>query len=371
MVVSTRQAAVALTFIPGVGIKTALDICRLTEGQPELAFSHPGDVGLNKHTAELLLAGQNEALVRAEEEIDWCDTHNIKVIPFGSADYPKRLTDVASAPVVLYYRGSANLNARHIVSVVGTRRPSAYGQDVCRWIAQELKQRLPDVIVVSGLAYGIDIHAHREALAEGLQTIAVLAHGLDRIYPADHRQTAAEMVEHGGLITEFPRKTIPDKGNFVKRNRIVAALSDATIVVESGSRGGSLITARLAGEFNREVFACPGRLHDGNAEGCIALIEKQAALIFGSVAGMLRALGWEAQDAAGAPEAETHQNSLFADVSALGKRLVELIATTDNADINLLIEQTGESYAKVCAELFNLEMMSLVRQLPGNIYRLV
>lgn len=361
-------AAVALTMIPGVGIKTARDIWQLTQGHPEIALEAELEVELPRHTADLLREHGGEALGRADREVEWCLNHDIRILLMGETDYPRRLTDCPTAPVVLYYRGNADLNGAHFVSIVGTRRPSAYGRDVCRFIAEELAQTVPDAVVVSGLAYGVDVCAHREALAGGLQTVGVLAHGLDRIYPAEHRQTAKEMIRQGGLLTEFVKETIPEKGNFVQRNRIVAALSDATIVVESGLKGGALITARLADDFNRPVFACPGRLRDSHAEGCIRLVANQKALLFSSIEALAEELNWDVKSAKEA--SGNRQTELFANVSPLGRQLLELIEEVGEADINFLIEKTGRSYTEVSNELFNLDMSALVRLLPGNVYRL-
>ena len=204
----------------------------------------------------------DEALKRAEAEMQYIELHHIQPLCYNDPDYPQRMKECDDAPLILYYLGNADLNSSRIINMVGTRRCTEYGKDICNHFIADLKRYYPDTIIVSGLAYGIDVNAHRAALANDMETIGVLAHGLDRIYPALHRSTAATMTTHGGLITEYISGTTPEKMNFVRRNRIIAGISDATIVVESAKKGGSLITADIAESYHRDVFAFPGRLYD-------------------------------------------------------------------------------------------------------------
>ena len=218
-----------------------------------------------------------EALCRAADELEFCRRHNIRPLALGTDDYPQRLAECPDAPSVVYYRGTADLNARHIVAVVGTRRITPYGKVHCERCCAELAEALPDALIVSGLAYGVDIHAHRAALDNRLDTVGVLAHGLDILYPSSHRDTARDMLLHGGLLTEYVAGVRPFAGNFVRRNRIVAGLADVTLVVESAEKGGALITAHLAADYNRTVCALPGRTDDEYSRGCLHLVRDHRA----------------------------------------------------------------------------------------------
>lgn len=247
--------ALALTRLRGVSQNAALKLYD-HYGTAQAVFENRKEVQGKVGEA---LADWTEVLNWAEKELEFCEKNRIKVFLRHDEDYPARLNECDDAPLVFYYRGNANLNARHVISIVGTRRITEYGRTVCQTFLRDLQALSPECLVVSGLAYGVDIHAHRACLEAGLPTVGILAHGLDRIYPALHRTTAAQMLNHGGLLTEYPTMTIPDKGNFIRRNRIVAGLSEATVVVESAEHGGALVTANLAVGYNRDVFAFPGR----------------------------------------------------------------------------------------------------------------
>ena len=227
------------------------------------------------------LASMDSHLARAEQEWEFCQQNHIRPLGLHDEDYPQRLRDCPDAPVLLYYLGTSDLNATHIVSMVGTRQITPYGKDLCRSFVHDLREACPDVLIVSGLAYGIDVHSHRAALDEGLPTIGVLAHGLNQIYPTHHRATAMQMVSQGGLLTEYMSGTAIDKRNFVQRNRIVAGMADAVVVVESAERGGSLITAEIALSYNRQVWAFPGRIYDSYSAGCNNLIASNSASLYG------------------------------------------------------------------------------------------
>ena len=204
---------------------------------------------------------------RAEEELAWAADHNVQVLCLNDPLYPRRLKETPDAPLALFYRGTADLNARRVINVVGTRHCTPYGEDLIRRFVADLRRCCPDTLIVSGLAYGVDIHAHRYALANQMDTVAVLAHGLDTLYPQRHRDTANEMVAHGGLVTEYMTHTQPDKVNFVRRNRIVAGICDATVIVESAAHAGGLIPTALARDYGRHVFALPGPAAAANTPG--------------------------------------------------------------------------------------------------------
>lgn len=313
------------------------------------------------------LRQSDDALLRAETEWELCQREGIGVSCLNDEAYPARLRDCPDAPLVLFHKGASCLSERHVVAVVGTRHVTEQGKDACRRFCDELAEAVPDVVVVSGLAYGVDIHAHRGALAAGLRTVAVLAHGFDRIYPAVHRTTATEMLARGGLVTEYMTGTVPDKGNFVRRNRIVAGLVDACVVVESASKGGALITARLAGEYNREVFAFPGRVTDPYSEGCNRLIaSNQAQLLTGGEA-LADAMGWAVKKEKGKPV----QRELFAELTDEEAALCRLLNGTDGVQLNMLAVRSGIPVQQVSNIMFDLEMRGIVRMIPGSIYRLV
>ena len=326
-----------------------------------------------RHASELegktraALQDHEAALQHAREELEFCVRKGIRVHCLSDADFPRRLQECPDPPLALFQCGAADLNARHVVSVVGTRRITEYGKDLCRHFCEDLARLVPDVIVVSGLAYGVDIHAHRAALACGLPTVAVLAHGLDRIYPTLHRDTAREMLSQGGLVTEYFTKTVPDKGNFVRRNRIVAGLADATVVVESAERGGALITARLAQDYNREVFAFPGRTADPYSAGCNALIRDNAAALITSADDLAYALRWADKR----PDRTAVQRELFPTLSPEEEKIRSLLEGKDSLSVNQLAIAAALPVHVVSASLFELELKGYVKELVGGRFRLL
>ncbi|WP_143304980.1 DNA-processing protein DprA [Chitinophaga vietnamensis] len=297
-----------------------------------------------------------------EREMDFIERYKIRPLFYTDEDYPARLRQCYDSPPMLYYKGFASLNVPRIVNIVGTRQPSAYGRMLCEQLVTALVAA--DVTVVSGLAYGIDIVAHRTAVSLQAATIGVLAHGLDRIYPYAHRHTATQMLEHGGLLTDFPSNTAPDRQNFPKRNRIVAGLCDATIVVESGIRGGSLITADLANGYHRDVFCFPGRVHDWHAAGCHHLIKNNKAMLVTDAADILSAMGW-----ADKPKpAPTVQRELFVQLSEEERQIMTLFEQKPRLHLEELYVQSRLSGSQIATAVFNLEMQSLLKSLPGGMY---
>ncbi len=259
-----RVYAIALSHLHGLSLSAALQLYR-HYGSAVAVYEHRLETEGRMRQA---LTDWSEALHRAEAELTFCEKNNIEALTLNASDYPALLRECNDAPLTLFYKGCADLNKKHIISVVGTRKISEYGKEICQSFCTQLKGLIPDCLIVSGLAYGVDIHAHRACLSADLETGAVMAHGFDRIYPSMHRNTAAKMLNKGGLLTEYLTGTNPDKGNFVRRNRIIAGVSAATVVVESAAKGGALITARLARSYEREVFAYPGRVSDQYSEGC-------------------------------------------------------------------------------------------------------
>lgn len=317
------------------------------------------------------LSDVSEALHRAEAELEFDNAHAIHPLTMACADYPERMRNCDDAPIVLFYRGNADLNQRRIVSVVGTRHCTAYGQDIINNFCQSLKELCPDVLIVSGLAYGVDICAHRNALKNGFDTVGVLAHGLDMLYPSAHRDTAKEMLSQGGLLTEFLTNTNPDKMNFVRRNRIVAGISDATIVVESAARGGSLITADIAQSYARDVFTFPGNVNSPYSEGCNKLIRDNKAALITCAEDFVNAMGWEQDNKVKAARAKGIERQLFPELTAEETRIVELLQKNNDLQLNIIAIQTGLPIGSVSALLFSLELKGVIKLYAGGVYHLL
>ena len=301
---------------------------------------------------------------RAEEECRYCEEKGIQILTPADADYPQRLNDCDDAPLVLYYKGNASLNARRVVNIVGTRRCTPYGQDLIHRLLADLQTLCPNVLVVSGLAYGVDIFAHRYALEYGFKTVGVLAHGLDDLYPSRHKDTANRMVGQGGLLTEFMTGTNADKINFVRRNRIVAGMSDACILV------GGLITTDISRGYGRDVFAFPGRVGAPYSEGCNNLIRDNGASLIQGAADFVKAMGWEGDARVAKAQQEGIQRNLFPQLTAEEEAVVGVLSRNNDLQINMLATQANLPVNRVAAILFELEMKGVVRTLAGGMYHL-
>ena len=314
------------------------------------------------------LLNDESLIVNAEEEIEFIEKNNIRLICKGDKDYPYRLAECNDAPLVLHGMGNADLNAKHIVSIVGTRHASEYGKSVCENFVADLAKFVPGTLIVSGLAYGIDVCAHRAALKAGLPTVGVLAHGLDRIYPTAHRSTAKSMIENGGLLTEFMSRTEPLKQFFVQRNRIVAGIADATVVIESASKGGSLITASLAQGYDRDCFAFPGRINDQYSQGCNELVSRNRAALITSAYDFVEAMNWET--ATKKKSAEELQTELFPEMSE--EETTVMTALRENSDglqVNQMVVQLNTPINKLLPLLFEMEMKGYIKAVAGGCYR--
>lgn len=314
-----------------------------------------------------LLQDVDTPLRRAEQELEFISRKAMQCITCRDERYPQRLLECADAPLVLYYCGNANLNKQRIISMVGTRRCTNYGRDICHQFIEELKELDENILIVSGLAYGIDIVSHREALAHGMETVAVMAHGLDRVYPSHHHQTAVEMTKRGGLLTEYVTGTTPEKGNFVQRNRIVAGLSDVTIVVESAEKGGSLITASIAHSYQREVLAFPGRVYDEYSKGCNRIIQNEMAHPIRSGEDLFKIMNWKAKSS----QPKQRQQELFLSLTDDERKVVECLKTADEQPISSILNETGLAYSNASVLLFELENKNIIETLAGNRYRLL
>ena len=364
----------ALTRISNFNFQQALELYR-TVGSAQLIYEHRNDIGdIIKDGSPRLkeaLKVWDEPMKRAEFELKFMQEQQIRAITLNDNDYPQRLRECADAPIILYYKGNADLNQSKIISIVGTRQCTQYGIDLIRRFVSDLRRHCPEMLIVSGLAYGVDINAHRQALAQGYPTVAVLAHGLDHIYPYHHRDTAAQMLNHGGLLTEFMTQTNADKPNFVRRNRIVAGLSDAVIVIESKSKGGGLITADIAQSYNRAVFAYPGAVGMPCSEGCNNLIRDNVAALISNADDFVRAMGWQDETKRREALSDGIERNLFPDLSPEESSIVKQLQQTNDLQLNILSVKTGIPIGHLTALLFQLEMKGVIRPLAGGMYHLL
>lgn len=306
----------------------------------------------------------------ADAEMEYNLRNGIRALSLADDDYPQRLKNCDDAPLVLFYKGTANLNRARVINIVGTRHCTAYGQDLIRRFVSELKSLCPEVLIVSGLAYGVDINAHRQALANRLDTVGVLAHGLDYLYPTRHKQTADEMLTQGGLLTEFLTNTNADKLNFVRRNRIVAGISDACVLVESAAHGGGLITTSIARDYNRDVFAFPGPVGAPYSEGCNNLIRDHKAQLVSSAADFVHALGWETDLKRMQVTRQGIERQLFPQLSNEEQAVVQALEKQNDQTINQLSLTANIPISRLTVLLFQLEMKGLLKLLAGGCYHL-
>lgn len=313
----------------------------------------------------------DEPLHRAEIELQWDLENGVMPLCMNDENYPQRLRQCDDAPLMLFYKGNINLNQRRVICVVGTRRNTVYGEDLIRQFMRELRQLCPQLLVVSGLAYGVDIIAHRQALQNGYPTVGVLAHGVDYLYPTRHKQTADEMVKKGGLLTEFLTQTNADKVNFVRRNRIVAGISDACVVVESAAHGGGLITASLARTYNREVFAFPGNVGSQYSEGCNNLIRDNVAGLISNADDFVKSMNWDDDVKLQRAQQVGIERQLFPDLSTEERQVVSALKKHNDLQINMLSVQADIPIAHLTAILFSLEMKGVLKALPGGMYHLL
>jgi len=314
------------------------------------------------------IVSQN-VLARAEEEVAFILKNKIKTYYYTDRDYPFRLKECADSPIMIFSKGNCNLNDGKFVGIVGTRNATETGKDNCKKLIDDLATLQPNTLIVSGLAYGVDICAHKAALDTGLPTIAVVGHGLDRIYPAAHRSTAVKLLSNGVLLTEYLSQTNPDRPNFVQRNRIIAGLCDALVVVESAARGGALITAEIANDYNRDVFAFPGRITDEWSGGCNALIKNNKASLIESADDLCRFMNWESQEANGSRIVQT---TLFLDLSDEEQEIVTTLRQhSDGIQMNELAILLTKPASKISSLLLEMEFKGIVKCLPGSVYRIV
>jgi len=357
---------IALTLIEDIGAVQAKNLIEHFGDAPAVFKAKKKELSLIEGIGEVRASKIKsfENFIEAEDEIKFCEKHHIDIVFLTDNNYPRRLLNCYDPPTVLYYRGNADLNHPKIISVIGTRNNTAYGKQLTEKLIEEMTAS--NILIASGLAFGIDAIAHKAALHNGLPTIGVLAHGLDTIYPSQHKVLAKEMLLHGGLITEFKRKTKADKHNFPKRNRIVAGMSDATIVIETAAKGGSMITAELAYNYNRDVFAVPGKTTDEKSSGCLKLIQQNKAMLFTDAKQLMECMGWEEKK-----KQIKKQRELFIELNSDEKIIVEILKEKEKMPIDELYLKSNLSSSAVAAALLNLEMHNVLEGLPGKMYRLI
>lgn len=356
----------ALAFLPRVGGVTAralLSYCGNAEEIFRTKKSHLQKIpGVGPVTAASVLS--HEAFARAEKELKFIEKYKIQTLFYSDSNYPKRLRGCYDAPVLLYYKGNADLNNIKVVSVVGTRKATEYGKELCATLIRDIQVHNP--LIISGLAYGIDGYTHKECLKNEISTVGVLGHGLDRIYPAQHRHLAEKMLAQGGLLTEFPSETVPDRENFPERNRIIAGMSDVTIVVEASKKGGALITAGIANSYNRDVFAFPGRNNDEFSEGCNYLIKTNRANLISSVADLEYLLGWnEVKEGKNKP-----QLSIMLNLTEDEQKIADILKEQGVLGVDRLALLAKLSQSKLAVTILEMEMQGYLIALPGKTYKL-
>lgn len=361
---SSQIYRIALSKLNGIGPIRAAQVLSKLESINVLFESTLQELKIETGLSESLLRAlkREDALVLAEKQLIFNEKNSITTHFFQDASYPRRLRQCSDAPIVIYTKGKMDLNHTQIVSIVGTRNHTEYGKELLKSLLSSFKEK--NILVVSGLAFGVDIHAHQLCLQNNIQTIGVLGHGLDRIYPSQHKQIAKDMQENGGLLTEFMISTNPDRENFPMRNRIVAGLADATIVIESKERGGSMITAELANDYSRDVFAFPGDIDRQTSQGCNLLIKKQKAHLISSPIDFLTFMNWDAKTV-------SVQKKLELNLEPDEERILNLFENDEVLHSDIIGMKAEMSASKINVLLFQMEMKNMVEQLPGKRYRIL
>lgn len=363
----TKLHDLALNFTPGVGAITLRNLVNhFGSSKAVLEASSEGLLavsGVGDKLSTGIRSNQSLAYERAEMELAFAKKHNIKILTISDEGYPRRLKECFDAPSVLYYRGNADLNATRVVSVVGSRKATAYGKRICQDLLEELADY--NVIVISGLAYGIDTYAHKESVKNGIPTVGVLGHGLDRIYPNANRDLAKNMLEQGGLLSEFPSATEPLPQNFPKRNRIIAGMSDVVIVVEAAIQGGALITAEIANVYSRDVCAFPGNVDQIYSAGCNFLIKSHRAHLISRTKDLEYLMNWEQVESKPKPA----QIQLEMGLSIAEKKVLELVRMHQPLGMDEISTKLDVPQSKLSITLLELEMKGLLVVMPGKVFR--
>jgi DNA processing protein len=364
----TLLQQIALTLVPNIGCVQAKILIAHFDGDVQAIFkSKIKDLSVVEGIGEIRAKSIKyfDDFKRAEEELAFVEKYKFQTLFLTDSLYPKKLLNAYDSPTLLYYRGDADLNASKIVAIVGTRNNTDYGKQITEKLVKELNDQ--QVLILSGLAFGIDAIAHRAALKNKLPTVGVLAHGLDKIYPSEHAKLAKEMLlANGGLLTEFKSGTKPDRHNFPTRNRIVAAMADATVVIETDLKGGSMITAELANGYNKDVFAYPGKSTDAKSIGCNHLIKHNKASLITNGEDLISMMGWQM-----VKTKPKKQRELFVELNPHEKVIIDLLAKVENIHIDELYLQSGLTSGEVASALLTLELQSIIASLPGKMIKLL
>jgi DNA processing protein len=358
---------IALSLIPGIGGILARNLVAYV-GSVKGVFSEPLKAlmkipGIGEINARRIK--KSDVLAKAEKEIEFIQKHKIETYFYTDNKFPRRLKSCIDAPILIYSKGKMNLDEQRIISIVGTRNATDYGKQVCYEMIKQFAERNYKILIVSGLAYGIDIQAHKSALKFNIPTVGVVGHGLDKMYPSLHKETAKKMITNGGLVTDFISGTKIDPSNFIRRNRIIAGLADATIVVESAKKGGALVTADIASSYNRDVFAFPGRAGDIYSKGCNQLIRNSGATLIDGIDDLEYFMGWENNS-----KEKNIQSSLFVELNEQEQKIVDLLQKEGGLFIDQISAEMGLATSRVSTILLNLEFKNVLAVLPGQVYKL-
>ncbi len=362
---SPLKYKIAFASIRGMGVELAQTLLDVIPNEEYFFNASQQELSTKLQTKNKIIESnyRQKLLHAAEDEVKFVLDHGISISYFTDSNFPVRLLNAPDAPILLYTKGSCDLNHKKIISIVGTRNASSYGTQFCETLVNDMANRLNDMVIISGLAYGIDIAAHRAALANNIPTVAVLAHGLNTIYPAVHRGSAIEILRHGGmLVTDYSSQDVICRANFLARNRIVAGLSDCTIVVESAEKGGAMTTANIAASYNRDVFAVPGRINDQLSTGCNKLIKNNIASLITCLDDLVKAMGWECR--AESPK----QKELFPELSENESRIYNFIKEKNEIHINLIYAALKIPMPQLLSLLVDLEFKGVITSHPGNKY---
>ena len=363
---NNQHYKIALTLLQGIGPIKAKELLKNLDSLEDIFSLSINEIVKKTGASRAILQKmeREKALEKALLVVEHQLKNNISTHFYSDNSYPRRLSQCIDAPILLYGQGEYNLNNSKVVAIVGTRNATPYGKKVCDELIESFVGN--NVLVISGLASGIDSHVHKRCLELNVPTIGVLGHGFDRIYPAHNKSLSEHMKANGGLLTEFIPGTNPDRENFPKRNRIVAGMSDATIVVESKIKGGSLITANLANDYNRDVFACPGSIYNDTSQGCNRLIADQKAHLFQSPNHFLAMMNWKTDE-----KKSNIQKSMFVDLSEIQSKITKLISEHQSIQIDILSLKAELPISQLNNELFHLEMNGVIQSLPGKKYTMV
>jgi len=356
---------IALTLVPSIGPVQARILLEYFNTAENIFKAPKSKLSLIEGIGEIRAKAikQFEDFTIAEKQIAFCEKYNIQILSSKDATrYPQKLLQCYDAPTILYFSGNCLLNGRKTISIIGTRNNSDYGKQITHDLIEQLKDE--EILVISGLAYGIDTIAHKAAVLQQLPTVGVLAHGLDSIYPAQNKQLAKEMLQNGGLLTEFIEGTPPDKFNFPKRNRIVAGMADATIVIETPIKGGSMITAELANNYNKDVFAFPGKTSDTKSAGCNYLIKRNKAQLITSANDIIESMGWQKK-----PLKKQVARTLFITLTTDEETIIQLLQSKDAMSIDEINVRSGLTSSSIAAALLNLELQNIIQSQPGKMYK--